>query len=249
MNPQTILTSKDTLNKIETVCKRRFPDRNDADECYLFIIESLEESDYRRLRAFKGKSSLKTYLYTLVNSLAADFNRKKYGRRRIPKIVSKLGLWAEAVYRFVCWQKFSFDDAYDMVSIQGLFSGSFNEFLDSAEPIRHAPCPENPRFVSGDADVGDTFSNTEDQGFNPLEALIEKLDRERRIRAGEIIREVTSELSDEDQILVKLVYGSDHSAAAAAKVLGISPPAARKRLKSLLIKYKAALLAEGIRES
>ncbi len=60
---------------------------------------------------------------------------------------------------------------------------------------------------------------------------------------------MTSELSDEDQILVKLVYGSDHSAAAAAKVLGISPPAARKRLKSLLIKYKAALLAEGIRES
>ncbi len=165
MNPQTILTSRDTLDKIETVCKRRFPDWNDADECYLFIIESLEESDYRRLRSFKGKSSLKTYLYALINSLAADFNRKKYGRRRIPRSVSKLGPWAEAVYRFVCWQKFSFDDAYDMVSTQGLFNGSFNEFLDSAESIRHAPCPENPKFVSGDADAGRYIQQYKRSGF------------------------------------------------------------------------------------
>ena len=183
MDPEKILSSSDLLVKIENVCHRRFSAENDRDECYVYVIDSLKADNFKRLRAFKGKSSLNTYLYALINSLVIDFRRKQYGRRRIPVGVAKLGKWAETVYRFVCWQKFTFDDAYDFLRIDGLYTGSYIEFLKETEPIRKAPCRENPAFQSIDEAPESSLKNIDDESSNPLEFLIQKLDRERRIKA------------------------------------------------------------------
>ena len=248
MDPETILSSDDLLVKIEAACKRHFSVENDQDECYVFVIDNLKADNYRRLRAFKGKSKLNTYLYALINSLVIDFRRKKFGRRRIPAGVVKLGKWAEAVYRFVCWQKFSFDDAYDFLSVDGLFTGSYSEFIKACEPISKAPCRENPAFQSIDETRENSLKNFDNDSANPLEFLIQRLDRERRIKAMGIIREATAELPEDDRLLVRLVYGSDQSVSATARVIGIPASTAAKRLKSLLVKFREKLLAEGIRE-
>ena len=248
MDPEKLLSSSDLLVKIETVCKRRFSAENDQNECYLYVIDSLKADNFKRLRAFKGNSKLNTYLYALINSLVIDFRRKQYGRRRIPAGVSKLGKWAETVYRFVCWQKFSFDDAYDFLRIDGLYTGSYNQFIKEIEPIKKVPCRENPAFHSIDETHESTLKNINDEGANPLEFLIQKLDRERRIKALKVIRKTTAKLSQNDQLLVRLVYGSDQSVPAAAKVIGLPASTAGKRLKGLLTKYREKLLAEGIRE-
>jgi len=248
MDPEKILSSSDLLAKIETVCKRCFSAENDQNECYVYVIDSLKADNFKRLRAFKGKSKLNTYLYSLTNALVIDFRRKQFGRRRIPTGVAKLGKWAETVYRFVCWQKFSFDDAYDFLRIDGLYSGSYMQFMKEIEPIKKAPCRENPVFQSIDETPESTLNNINAEGSNPLEFLIQKLDREMRIKAIKVIRETTVELSEDDQLLVRLVYGSDQSVAAAARVCGLAAATAGKRLKNLLTKYREKLLAVGIRE-
>ena len=248
MDPEKILSSSDLLVKIETVCRRCFSAENDQNECYIYVIDSLKADNYKRLRAFKGKSKLNTYLYSLINALVIDFRRKQFGRRRIPAGVAKLGKWAETVYRFVCWQKFSFDDAYDFLRIDDLYSGSYIQFIKEIDPIKKAPCRENPAFQSIDETPESTLKNINAEGFNPLEFLIQKLDREMRIKAIKVIRETTVELSEDDQLLIRLVYGSDQSAAAAARVIGLPASTAGKHLKSLLAKYREKLLAVGIRE-
>ena len=248
LNPEEILASSDTLNKIEAVCKRHFYTENDRNECYIFVLDSLRAENFKRLRAFKGKSKFSTYLYSLVNSLAIDFRRKRYGRRRIPAAVVKLGIWAEAVYRLVCWQKFSVDDAYDFLQVDGQFEGSYEQFQQEIVPIQKAPCRENPSFTSIDDDSRDSSRNMNDADSNPLEKLIKKLNRERRVKAVKVIRETTDSLPEHDQLLVRLVFGSDHPVRVAAKIIHLSASAARRRLKRLLIKYRENLLAEGIRE-
>jgi len=248
MDPEKIISSSDLLVKIETVCKRRFSAENDQNECYVYVIDSLKADNFKRLRAFKGKSKLNTYLYSLINALVIDFRRKQFGRRRIPAGVAKLGKWAETVYRFVCWQKFSFDDAYDFLRIDDLYSGSYIQFIKEIDPIKKAPCRENPAFQSIDETPESTLKNINAEGSNPLEFLIQKLDREMRIKAIKVIRETTVELSEDDQLLIRLVYGSDQSVAAAARVIGLPASTAGKHLKSLLAKYREKLLAVGIRE-
>ncbi len=248
MDPAAILASSDILEKIEAVCKRHFYAENDRNKCYIFVLDSLKADNFKRLRAFKGKSKLTTYLYSLVNSLAIDFRRKRYGRRRIPSAVVKLGKWAEAVYRLVCWQKFSVDDAYDFLQIDGLFSGSYEQFQQEIVPIQKAPCRENPSFMSMDDCGGDPYRKMKDSGSNPLEILIKKLNRERRIKAVKVIRKTTDSLPENDQLLVRLVFGTEHPVRVAAKVIDLSASAARRRLKGLLIKYRENLLAAGIRE-
>jgi len=248
IDPEEILAASGILEKIEAVCKRYFHTENDRHECYIFVLYSLRADNFKRLRAFKGKSKLTTYLYSLVNSLAIDFKRKKYGRRRIPTAVAKLGQWAEAFYRLVCWQKFSVDDAYDFLQIDGLFKGSYDQFRQEIEPIQKAPCRENPSFMSMEDCGGDPLRKMSDPDSNPLEILIKKLNREKRIKAVAVIRETTGNLPDNDQLLVRLVFGSEHPVRAAAKVIGLSASAARRRLKTLLIKYRENLLAAGIRE-
>ena len=91
LDPKAVPASPEVLRRIETICKRRLHQENDINECTLHVLEGLGENDFRRLRAYEGKSSFKTHLCTLINSFVIDFERQSYGRRRIPKIVSRLG--------------------------------------------------------------------------------------------------------------------------------------------------------------
>ena len=248
MDPQKILNSSDILERIEAVCKRHFSNENDQNESYLFIIDNLQADNFKRLRAYKGKSKLTTYLYSLINSLIIDFRRQKFGRRRIPAGVAKLGRWAETVYRLVCWQKFTFDDAYDILLSEGLFEGPYERYIEEIVPIQKAPCRENPTFQSLNEVNSNSLQNTSGSISNPLELLICKLDHKRRIKALNVIRETTAELSQEDQLLVKLVYGSEQPVKMVANIIGVSLSSTRRRLKRLLSRYRERLLAEGIRE-
>lgn len=249
IHPETILSSKEILHKIEAVCKRHFADENEQHESFVFILDGLKADNFKRLRAYKGKSRLTTYLYSLINTLVIDYRRKTYGRRRIPAAVVKLGKWAEAVYRLVCWQKFSFDDAYDLLRVEDSFDGPYERYLQAIAPIREAPCRENPRFQSLDEDGSSVPENPHNPDTNPLEALIDKLDHTRRGKALKIIRAATARLSQEDQMLIRLVYASGQPVTNVAKMIGMSAPSARRRLKRLLTQYREQLLAEGIRES
>ncbi len=247
-NPEDILSSREILQKIETICKRHFANENEQNESFVFIIDSLKADNFRRLRAYKGKSQLTTYIYSLVNKIVVDYRRKTYGRRRIPAGVAKLGKWAEAVYRLVCWQKFTFDDAYDFLLVEDLFNGPYEQYLKAIVPIREAPCRENPSFQSLDEEVSGASENPHNPDANPLEALIDKLDHNRRGKALKIIQATTTAFSQEDQLLIRLVYASEQPVTSVAKMIGRSVSSVRRRLKRLLNQYREQLLAEGIRE-
>jgi RNA polymerase sigma factor (sigma-70 family) len=249
MNFQALLSSDATLELVQKKCRDNFSDQNDQDECYLFILDELAADNYRRLSKYSRKSRITTYVAALVNNLVIDFRRKKYGRRRFPALIKRLGEWAQAVYRYVCWQKFTYADAYDFVQVDNLYTGSWDDFLSDVEEIRTAPCAQNPQFVSAHANEDDLLENTPARELNPLDTLIENLDRETKSVAVEVVQDTLNAMPKEDRLLIRLIYGSDHKTSQAAKVLGISRQQAVRRLKSLLLAIKENLLKKGIRWS
>lgn len=247
MNFHSILSSEKTLTLIQNKCRNNFLDENDQDECYLFIINNLEADNYKKLSKFSQKSSIHTYLTTLVNNLVIDFRRKKYGRRRFPAMIKQLGEWAQAVYKYVCWQKFSYADAYDFLVVENLFNGTWEDFELDIDVIRRAPCVQNPKFVSGNDIGSNPLENAPAKELNPLDALVDSFDREKKKTAVQVIQAITRNMPQEDRLLIKLVYGSDHKIPQASKVLGISAQQARRRLKTILVNIKEKLLEKGMR--
>jgi RNA polymerase sigma factor (sigma-70 family) len=247
-DPAALLAKPEVLAQIERTCRRWFRDDNLTDEGYLFVLEGLRRDDFKKLRLYQGGASLRTYLYSCINSLASDFERSRFGRKRFPKVVAELGRWAERVYRLICWKKRSLEAAFHAVRLEGLFAGTWAEFEKVSIPVQNAPCLENPRQVSMTDPQGEVREPPDPKQENPLESLLAKLDHERRLKAAEVIREVTAGLTPADQELVRLVYGSDLTAAAAGRVVGLEGHQARRRLKRLLAKFREALLAEGVRE-
>ncbi len=275
MDPMDILASHEILVLLEKICKRRCRDQNEADERFLFILEKLQENDCARLRAFEGRNNcqLSTYITTLANRSISDYSREKKGRFRPPGKIAALGDWAKAIYRYICLDLCSHSETYEMVALDGLFEGTYEEFLQKASPVLETPCPEKVRFSSLDENIENRddgsrskrvprefanpsseapdgslgLSDSFEESPNPLLLLIDRLTQAEQIRAGRIIRKAVEELPSHDQNLVRLIFWSGHSRAKAARVLGISSKAAKKRLDMILRLIRKKLLKEGIR--
>jgi RNA polymerase sigma factor (sigma-70 family) len=245
MDPKDLFTSEEFLTRIDRLCKKRCFDDNEADECYLSVLEKLERNDFARLRAFRGDSKFSTYTYVVVNRLISEFI---VPGNKVPKVVQRLGDWAVSAYRLLCWKRLSLEEAYDLLLREGAYQDPWAAFMEDVRPVEKAPCRQKPRSVSLD-ELGENGFDAPAQDDNPLERLLEKLDGQRRIIAGQVIREVSQGLDEEDLMLVKLVYASDLPVSQACKVVGLSDPQARRRLKKLLLKFRAALLKKGVREA
>ncbi|MCH7717662.1 MAG: sigma-70 family RNA polymerase sigma factor [Gemmatimonadetes bacterium] len=62
--------------------QRASSSRDDAMDRYIFILEQLQEDDFRRLRAFTadGRGKFTTWLVVVARRLCVDHHRSKYGR-------------------------------------------------------------------------------------------------------------------------------------------------------------------------
>lgn len=175
-----------------------------------------------------------------------DFQRSKYGRKRIPKIISSLGKWAERIYLIICREGYGLSQAYDIVRIEDGYPKSYREFVLEAKEAAKAPCPQNPMFNSLEND-SPCNPGPVSEGPNPLEALLDLEDHEQRLKAMKIVAEHVRNLPHEDQLMIRLVFGSDHAVAKAGRTIGITGSTAQKRFKKILGGLKAELLAHGIR--
>ncbi|MCP4353957.1 MAG: sigma-70 family RNA polymerase sigma factor [Desulfobacterales bacterium] len=94
-------------NFLNNLALKRFSDANTADEAMLYVIEKLEENNWERVRKWKKKSSLKTYLSTVAWNLMEDFSRSKFRRQRPPKKISNRGNLYEEIYHRLCLERMS----------------------------------------------------------------------------------------------------------------------------------------------
>jgi RNA polymerase sigma factor (sigma-70 family) len=246
-DPAGFLASKEAIDAIDRICRRCFPDETEAVECSTYIIEHLMADDYRRLRLFQARNTAKfqTYLTTLINALATDFSRGRYGRKRIPKVVSRMGETAEKIYVLICWKNYSFSEGFDILCIRHEYSGSFQDYETRFGPVQAAPCRRNPVRFSID-NIDGPVCDLPDPKANPLEYLLENLDRSRRITAGKIIREAIATRDELDQLLFRLRFADDLSLARIAQVAGITENMVQKRVKKLVLYCREKLLSAGI---
>jgi len=243
MTPQQILAVKEHIDIMDRASKKYCFNANDQQECFAHIMDGFQKDDFSDLRKYKkSKGKIKTFITTCCNNSATDFLRNRKGRTRYPQAISDLGEWAKKLYKLICWKQYSWEDAYEIFMIQKQFEGTFDTFILKIKPVTDIPCKYNKRTLYNDEVEKELHPIPE----NPLETLLNKLDTQRRLAVAKVIADINQTLPEEDQLLIKLVYGDDISVNKSAKLMGVSASTGHKRLKKILLKFKEALLEQGI---
>lgn len=234
-----------------------------AEEAFSYAFETVNKDDWSRISRFKGNSSPRTFLISTFQNCLEDFSRRVYGRIRPPKwIVDLGGAWVDA-HEWLCMQRIdSREVAARLAATDRVKSES--EAVSMVRAIRAGL----PRCGEG---VGPTRSRLEDddsfdatlvggvlhpeaasacESGNEAEAallaistllgLVESPMNRLELRAISSLC-----LSDEDIVMLRLVYVENESVTACAQILGEQEHTIRRRIRRLHERLADALRAEG----
>ena len=207
---------KSCLEQIEGVVSwtaRRFAmSADDAEEFRSWVNVKLIEEDYRVLRSFSGRSSMATYLTTVIQNLARDYRTSRWGRWRPTAAAERLGLVAVQLETLIDRDGFSLDEAAEMLRAN---HGVRMTRLELAELAARLPSRVRLRFA-GDDEVATAASGTRaDQRVEETEraGLLE--------RARRVLESCLAELGLEDRLVLQMHYQSGLAISAVAAALDL----------------------------
>ncbi|MEO6193666.1 MAG: sigma-70 family RNA polymerase sigma factor [Thermoanaerobaculia bacterium] len=215
--------------------KRLSPE--DLEDLQSQIHLKLLEEDYRVLRRWDSRSSLKTYLVTVVYNMWNDRVRGEKGTVRVSAAAKRLGPAAKELERLI-GLGLKLDEAYQVIKprFPGLSRGEAEEIAAQINPRRGR---QKERI-----DVAAGLPDPEPRPDRRLE--LQKKFAE-KLKALALMRGILSELPEQDRILLLAAHAEGVKFSRIAGSLGIVQRLLYRRNERLLNKLKTSLEEAGIR--
>jgi len=255
---------------LEALARKRFKDSSLADQALLFVQAGLEAKDWRRVRAYQGKASFKTYLAQVAASLVSDYGRTLYKRQRPPVWIKVRGFLYERLFKLLCRERLAPENATRALAQGGADAapgGADPETVAAAieEILRRLPeCGQNsaPQFI--EFKTIDELASKEPEAHQRtpedahaapqrdafLDALRRTLDLHEELLyapapelADRLFHALRADLvlSSEERAFLGLIYRDGLAVKAAARRLGAPEGQAHSTLKKLLAKIRAGI--------
>ena len=228
------------LERIEEILcwiARRFAmGADEAEEFRSWAHLRLIEEDYRVLRAFSGRSSIATYLTTVVQNLARDYRTRRWGRWRPTAAAERLGLVAVQLEALMDRDGFSLDEASEMLRAN---HGVRMTRVELAELAAKLPQRVRMRFEGADETAAAPSSARADQGVEESERA-RLLEEARRALAA-----CLAELAVEDRLLLQMYYQNGLTISAIAAALNLEQRPLYSRRDRCHRQLKTCLETEG----
>lgn len=201
-----------------------------------YALLKLIDNDYRILRSFRGKSSLRTYLVTVVQRQFLDYRIEAWGKWRPSAESRRLGKQAEELDRLLFRDGHSLDAAVAILQGKGA-EVSRDEILEIARKI---PARVRPRCEG-------------EQGLDQIlvdgavdERVVEQERRSalRRVR-GDLER-VFRELPPQDRLILKMRYLDGCTIREIAEALQLEARRLYRRVEGCLDRLRASLERHGV---
>ncbi len=155
--------------------EKRFPDTILGDEAFSFAFEGLAHEDWRRVRAYQGKSSFRSYLGCVWCRLLEDFSIKKFGKITPPQWIKNLGGVWEELFKLLCRRRLSVDEAVESIMAPDKHAWKAEALQVAAEEIL-AKVPKCGQQVG-------PGQSLDDEGAEPLMGTV---DEESNANPGEL---------------------------------------------------------------
>ena len=139
---------------IKCICRRNHLSAEEAEEFAAEAKCKLLENDYKIIREFKGKSSIKTYLVTVMSRLFIDKKRASQGRWRASEKAKQLGDVAIKLDELLHKDNYPLEEAYKILRINYHITLSEEELdrifheIDKERTPRIKEEPEDEEIVS-----------------------------------------------------------------------------------------------------
>ncbi len=237
---------------------KSFQDVDMASDFNLFVYESLAANNFKKLKSFKFRCKLSSFLVTLMGNLKSDFTRTKFGRKTLPERIKRMPDFAQSLFKFRFWENMPFEEAalrmkssygaeatdeaienamdqiYDCLNLK--MRGRLQKITERKALVAYqAP---HPAPAAPDGEVSDPMLDLPDYSMTP-EAMLRKAEVEENFTRllGELTSLVNS-LPFEERRLFMLRFDHGLSAKDIAKKLRIRPP---ERVYTILNQIKERL--------
>ncbi|MBI5191193.1 MAG: sigma-70 family RNA polymerase sigma factor [Nitrospirae bacterium] len=240
------------------------PASNRADSLMVAVMEHLAADDFRVIREYKGRASIKGYLNVVIANKVVDIYRSREGRSRASEEARKYGEAGIRLYALVFTDGLPVEEAHAIIVREKLFSGDVETLRDMADRIGarrthahrevslDAPAP-GPEDDGGGGQGGYYMRVLSDESgrINAADGTPgpegEYLDKEKEHIKAEALAEAVRSLDPEERLMVKLRYVDGKDVREVARAIGSTEKNTYRKLSNMLEKCRKALSRKGVK--
>jgi RNA polymerase sigma factor (sigma-70 family) len=222
---------------IRYVARRYRLDQENAEDLSSHILLKLIENDYGAIRAFQGRSSLRTYLTVVIQRLFLDFRVQKWGKWRPSAETRRLGGVALQLDRLLSRDGHSLASAVEILhaSLGGTLTREQLSEIAGRLPQRQRPYYESDSELS----------------LIPTDGAVEErlLQEERTAAARQIagaLGRALQELTAEDRLILKMRYQDSFTIREIAAALHLEARPLYARFEKCHRRLRVSLEGSGI---
>jgi len=229
-----------SMERIAALTARRSHLTSDETMEFVQIVRvKLLENDYGIIRKFEGRSSLSTYLTTVIGRLFHQWRVEQWGKWRPSAQARRLGEKAITLERLLSRDGLSFSEAVTLLT-QGhpqSYSVAELEAIYIRLPLRKP----RPVFLS------DEHVLAELPGEDSAEERVRAGERELALRSAAAgLDRAIGDFSPEDRLILRLQFWNGRTVPEIVRILGLEPKKVYKRLARLFKALRRALEDAGI---
>lgn len=225
------------LKTVEFVARRYRLSKDDTDDFASEIQIKLVENDYARLRKFEGRSSMRTFLTTIISHALQDFLDSERGKWRPSAAARRAGAHAVLLEQLLVRDERSFEEAvHVMITHHGVtLDRSELERIASQLPVRF-----RRRFESDEALASVPTADRADA------CVLHQEWTASWERVVAVLRRVQDRLPSQDALILAMRFEDGMKISQIAETLKLEPRLLYARVYRLLEDLRFALEEQGI---
>ena len=237
---QTYLEHLQTIERIAAfVARRHHLQGAEAEEFVQQVRVWLLEDNYSILRKFEGRSSISTFLSTVIGRLFARWRVEQWGKWRPSAEAKRLGEKAITLERLITRDGLTFSEAVHTLTTPG--SSPFT--VAEIEAIYSRLPPRMPRPVIVSEEVVPDVVAVQPEAPDRMEAN----EREQTARqASAVIDETIRQMDAEDQLILQMRFWHARRVPDIARILHLDQKKLFKRLDRLFRELRRELESANV---
>ena len=238
-SPDIYLANRELIDDaIAAVCRRRRLPPAEAEEFGSDARLHFIKDDYAVLRAFAGRSSMRTYLIAVAAHLFLDWRNARWGKWRPSAEAKRLGPVAVKLETMIVRDRMPFDEAHETLRTNFGIPASRTELEAMAARFPH----RSKRSFLPD----ESLEARPAEHGDPSQGVAREAAEAAAARARAALAESMMELEAQDRLILQMRYTDGHRVQDIARLLNLEPKPLYRRLERMLAELRRALERRGV---